>query len=90
MGAADLDDVGESCRLGIKGAVQMSQVRNQVVDNVFRASNVHGRRKCVIRRLAHVDMVVGVDRRLRAHHAAQHLDRAVGYHLVGVHVGLSA
>jgi hypothetical protein len=35
-------------------------------------------------------VVVGVDRLLGAHLAAEHLDGAVGDHLVGVHVGLGA
>jgi hypothetical protein len=37
-----------------------------------------------------VDVVVRVDRRLRANHAAGDRDRAIGDHLVGVHVGLGA
>ena len=52
--------------------------------------DVHGRRIGVVRRLAHVDMVVGMNRLLGAHFTAQHLDCAVGDHLVGVHVGLCA
>jgi hypothetical protein len=37
-----------------------------------------------------IDVVVGMHRRLRADHAAGDLDRAVGDHLVGIHVGLGA
>ena len=48
--------------------------------------DVHHRREGVVRRLAAVDVVVGMDRRLGADHAAGELDRAVGDHLVGVHV----
>ena len=58
--------------------------------DLLGAGDVHGRRIGVVRRLAHVDVVVGVDRLLRAHLAAQHLDGAVRDHLVGVHVRLGA
>jgi hypothetical protein len=44
----------------------------------------------VVGRLGHVDVIVGVDRLLRAHLAAEHLDGAVGNDLVGIHVGLGA
>ncbi len=51
---------------------------------------MHGRRKRVVRRLAHVDMIVGMDRLFGAALAAQKLIGAVGDHLVEVHVGLGA
>ena len=50
--------------------------------------DVHRRREGVVGGLALVDVVVGVDGLLRAHLAAEDLDRAVRDDLVGVHVGL--
>jgi hypothetical protein len=37
-----------------------------------------------------MDIVIGMDRRLRTDHTAQELDRMVGADLVGIHVGLTA
>ncbi len=48
--------------------------------------NVHGRRNDVITRLAHVDMIVGMNRLLVSHVATEHLDRAISNDLVGIHV----
>ena len=52
--------------------------------------DVHRGWKGIVRRLPPVDVIVRVNRRLRADLAAQHLDRAVRDHLVGIHVGLGA
>ena len=52
--------------------------------------DVHRGREGVVRGLAAVDVVVGVDRRLAAERRAQDLVGAVRDHLVGVHVGLGA
>jgi len=90
VGAPDLDDVGPGLGFGFQGFVQMLQRRDQVIDHLFGAGDVHGRGIGVVRRLAHVDVVVRVDRLLGAHLAAQHLDGAVRDHLVGVHVRLGA
>ena len=51
---------------------------------------MHHGRKRVVRRLAVIHVVVGMNRLLRADHAAGELDRPVGDHLVRVHVGLCA
>ena len=90
MGAADLDDALPGLGLVVQRIVQDLQRREQPVDHLLRTRNVHGGRERVVRGLAHVDMVVRVDRLLRTHLAAQHLDGAVGDHLVGIHVGLGA
>ena len=77
-------------RLLVERLVQVLQRREQVVVDLLGAGDVHGRRIGVVRRLAHIDMVVGMHRLLRAHHAAQHFDGAVGDHLIGIHVRLGA
>ena len=58
--------------------------------DLLGAGDVHGGRIGVVRRLAHIHMVVGMDRRFGAETAAQHLDGAVGDDLIGVHIGLGA
>ncbi len=63
---------------------------NQSVLHSFRRRDVHGRGERVVRRLRHVDVIVGMDRLLRSHLAAGNFDRAVGDDLVHVHVGLGA
>ena len=54
----------------------------------FRGRHVHGGRERIVRRLRHVDVVVGMDGFFRAHFSARKLDRAVGNDLVDVHVRL--
>ena len=59
--------------------------------NVFGGSgDVHGSRKGVVRRLRHVDVVVGMHGLLGADVAAGELDGPVRDDLVDVHVGLRA
>ena len=58
--------------------------------DLARGRDVHGGRKGVVRRLAHVDVVVRMHRRLGAELAAEQLVGAVGDDLVDVHVGLGA
>jgi hypothetical protein len=69
---------------------QGADVGEQVVDDLLGGGDVHRGREGVVRRLAAVDVVVGVDRLLAAHDAAGELDGAVADHLVDVHVGLRA
>ena len=90
VGAADLDDVLESLGLVGERAVQLLQARQRHVARHHRDRHVHRRGESVVRGLAHVDVVVGVDRFFRSDLAAQHLDGAVRDHLVGVHVRLGA
>ena len=51
---------------------------------------MHRGRKCVVGGLRHVDVIVGVDWLLTAHHAAGDFDGAVADDFVDVHVGLGA
>jgi hypothetical protein len=70
------------------GVAQRAHFRDQPLDQLARRGDVHRGGERVVRRLAHVDVVVGMDRVLAAHLAAGELDRAVRNHLVDVHVGL--
>ncbi len=90
MGAADLDDVRERRGLGLECVLEMGQAGNQAILELDRGRDVHRRGEGVIRRLAAIDMVVGMHRRLVAGLAAENLVRAVRDHLVGVHVRLGA
>ena len=90
VGAADLDDLRERLFLALQRAMQLGQRRDQVGRHACRGRYVHRGRKRVVRRLAHVDMIVGMDRLLAAELAAKHLVGAIGDHLVEVHVGLRA
>ena len=90
MRTADLDDVLPGLRLVIQRIAQLLQRRHEAVNDFLRAGDVHRRGIGVVRRLAHIDVVVGMDGLLRTHLAAQHLDGAIRDHLVRVHVRLSA
>ena len=74
--AAGLDDVGERLGLGRQRRLELAERGQQVVGRGIQRREVHGRGEDVVRRLAEVDVVVGV-------HA---LARERGHDLVGVHV----
>ena len=90
VGAPDLDDGAEGLRLFLQRLQQMFQGGDQPMDHLLGHRDVHGGGEGVVGRLRPVAVVVGVHRVLRAQRAAQNLDRPVGDHLVGVHVGLGA
>ena len=90
MGAADLDDRRECLGLGVERGLQMLQRRNEPLGDLLRRRDMHRGREAVVGRLAHVDMIVGMDRRFRTELAAEPFVGAVGDHLVHVHVGLGA
>ena len=90
MGAADLDDVLELHRLVDQGGMQLCQTGQQDIACHHADGHMHRRRKGVVGTLAHVHVVIGVNRFFRSHHPAQHFNRAVRDHLVRVHVGLRA
>jgi len=69
---------------------KMSHRRQEAVVDHLHRGDVHRRRKRVVARLATVDVVIGMDGLLRAHHAAGDLDGTVRDHLVGIHVRLRA
>ena len=76
MRAARLDDVVELLRLPLERVRQRGESGQQIVRRLVERREVDGRREDVVRRLAHVHVVVGVDVV-----AGQR-----GDHLVGVHV----
>ena len=91
MGAADLDDAVPAPRLvGERARASSCSAGAACSWTATRGGDVHRGREAVVRRLALVDMIVGVDRRLAAALAGQDLVGAAGDHLVGVHVRLGA
>ena len=90
MGAADLDDAGERLFLLAQRALQFTQGRNEIGNDACRGGDVHRGRERIVRRLAHIDVIVGMNRLLGAEFAAQQFVGAIGDHLVEVHVGLGA
>ena len=90
MGAADLDDMCERLFLLAQRAVKRLERGNEIVGDAHRGGDVHCGRERVVRRLAHIDVVVGMHRCLGAELAAQQFIGAIGDHLVEVHVGLGA
>ena len=90
MGAANLDNVFEFNRFGIQCRVQFLQPRQQHIARHHANGDMHRSGERVVRGLPHVAVIIRVDRLFAAHHAAQHLDRAVRDHLIGVHIRLGA
>ena len=88
--AAYLDQILPTCRLGRERLVEPLELRQQLVMDLLHRRDVHGGGKAVVRRLPHVDVVVGMDRLFGADLAAEDLDSAIGDDLVHVHVGLGA
>ena len=74
----------------VEGVAQGRHPRQQVVLDLLGGGDVHGRGEGVVGGLPAVDVIVGMDRALRAELAAIELDGAVGDHLVGVHIRLGA
>ena len=90
VGAADHHDVVEGRGLGGQGVAQVTDGGDQLALDLLDRRDVHHGREGVVGGLPGVHVVVGMDRRLGAEHAAGELDRPVGDDLVGVHVGLGA
>jgi len=88
--AAHHHDIDELVSLGGQGVTQLRDIGVELLVDLGDHGDVHGGREGVVRALAAVHMVVGVNRLLGAHLAARDLDRAVADDLVGVHVRLGA
>ena len=90
MSSANLNDVGILLGLLIKRCHQFFQSREQDILDLNSSGDVHGGGVGVVTALALIDVVIRVDRLLAAKLTSKKLNRSVGNHLVGVHVGLSA
>lgn len=58
--------------------------------NLQRRSNMHRWRKCIIRRLRHVYIVIWVNWKLRSKNASSCPNCTISNHLINVHIRLSA
>ena len=90
MGAADLHNRLEIPSFGGKRGVQPVERRQQLPHHRFRRRNIHRGRKHVVRRLPAIDVVVRMHELPLPARSAENLRRAIGKHLVDVHVGLGS
>ncbi len=90
VGAADLHEVRELRRLLRKRLAERAQRGEERLRDSDRGGDVHRRREDVVRRLAAIDVIVGVHEASFAARTAEDLGRTVRQHLVDVHVGLRA
>ena len=90
VGAADLDDVPPRRRFGRDRVAQRADRGQQTLGHAECCGDVHRRRKGIVRRLRHVDIVVRVHRLFAPERRAGELAGAVGHDLVDVHVELGA
>ena len=85
LGAADLDDMREALFGGLKGFLQGNHASLQLAQRNDRGQP-QSRRVGVVRGLMQVDIVQRRDARVGAGRLAEQLQRAIGQHLVHVHV----
>src|SRR3546814_14966786 len=78
------------CKQKTAYEMRISDWSSDVCSSDLRTGDVQRGRKAVVRRLAAIDVVVRVDRRLAAARAGENLVGAARDHLVGVHVALGA
>ena len=78
VGAADLDDLCELLLLLAQRAQQFAEGRDEIGGDAACRRDMHRGWERVVRRLAHVDVIVGMHRLLGAELAAEHLIGAVG------------
>ncbi len=90
VGPANLDDAVEFFDLLLQRAVQLLQPRQQHVPCGHCGGDMHGGGESVVRRLAHVAVIVRVHRVFRADGTTHQFDRAIGNDLISVHVRLGA
>ena len=86
MGAADLDDVPKFFRLLFERAVQFLERGDETILQLFRRADVNGGWDHVVARLPHVDVVVRVNRILRADRFAGELAATIRDDFVRVRV----
>jgi hypothetical protein len=82
--------VSPCVRFGRDGVAQGGDRRHEALLHVDRGGDIHGRREGIVRRLRHVDVVVGMHGRFAAERRAGQLAAAIRDHLVHVHVELRA
>jgi len=69
-------------------AASVVEARQHARSDRHHGGHVHGRREHVVGRLAAIHVVIGMDQAPVAARTAEQFARAVGQHLIHVHVGL--
>ena len=90
MRAADFDDFLELRRFAFERRLQALHRRQQTIGDRQRAGDMDRGRETIVRRLAKIDVIVGVHRRFRAARRAKLFIGAIGDHFIDVHVRLRA
>src|SRR5271170_670233 len=88
--AANFYDPGELLRLCVDRVAKLFKSRQKPARSLRGSGDVHRSRKCVVRRLRHINVIVRMNGLLAAHFSARNLDGAVRNHFVDVHVRLRA
>ena len=88
VGATDLNNVIPFGRLGGNGVAECPNRRDQAQRHVDRGCDIHRRRKGVIRRLRHVDVIIWMNWRLAAERRSGKLAATVRDDLVNIHIEL--
>src|SRR5438445_13760338 len=86
VGPTCIDGIIKLSRLPLKSLSKDTQAWQKVANNLFRRRNVNRRWEDVVRRLAHVHVVIRVNHRLVHSLAPEKLDRAIRDDLVHVHI----
>src|SRR6266480_2535495 len=86
VGPTCFDDIVKLSRLPLKSLSQDTQAWQKFANNLFRRRNVNRRWEDVVRRLAHVHVVIRVNYRLVPSLPPEMLDRAIRDDLVHVHI----
>ena len=86
VGSPNLDDRIKRRGFGIKRLVQVHKCRLQAGMQSVGRSHVNGRGNDVVRRLAHVHVVIGMDWALAAPPLTKNFIGPARHHLIGVHV----
>src|SRR5438445_13436764 len=86
MGPTCIDGIIKLSRLPLKSLSKDTQAWQKFANNLFRRRNVNRRWEDVVRRLAHVHVVIRVNYRLVPSLAPEKLDRSIRDDLVHVHI----
>ena len=90
MGATDLHDIPEGHRFFVERGPQRLQRREQFFPQGDQRRDVHGGGKHIVRALAFIDIVIGVDFSRHPPLTAEQFTGAVSQHLVHIHIALGA
>src|SRR5262249_59646654 len=88
--ASDLDDAIPFPRFRSNCITESGNCGYETLFHIHGGGDAHGRRERVVRRLRHVDMVIGMHRSMASEGSTGELGAPVGDHLIDVHIELCA